>query len=164
MNYLEYRTRSLGYLLMFILVLSFPISAQQPADQSGKARDQKAIDDAVNGWWTASIKTHDQRIGWWREAKCDAVTSYNHSADKFRVEGAKGWLELKEHAFTYRGIVAKTSRGRLNYAAINQQAAQMDDFADCIITGRDTPVLGELGRRDMQIITAIYEAARPGNL
>ena len=34
-----------------------------------KARDQKAIDDAVNGWWTASMKTHEQRILWWREAK-----------------------------------------------------------------------------------------------
>jgi len=38
----------------------------------------------------------------------------------------------------------------------------MDDFADCILTGRDTSVPGELGRRDIQIITAIYEAARTG--
>jgi glucose-fructose oxidoreductase len=95
-------------------------------------------------------------------ARCEAVTSFNHSADKFRVEGAKGWLEFKEHAFTYRGIVAETSRGPLNYVAINQQAAQMDDFADCILTGRKTQVPGELGRRDMQIITAIYEAAATG--
>ncbi len=34
-----------------------------------KHRDQKAIDDAVNGWWTVSMKNHDQRIKWWREAK-----------------------------------------------------------------------------------------------
>jgi len=34
-----------------------------------KQRDQRAIDDAVNGWWTASMKTHDQRIQWWRGAK-----------------------------------------------------------------------------------------------
>ena len=95
-------------------------------------------------------------------ARCEAVTSFNHSADKFRVEGAKGWLEFKEHAFTYRGIVAATSRGPLNYLAINQQAAQMDDFADCILTGRKTQVPGELGRRDMKVITAIYEAAATG--
>jgi len=108
----------------------------------------------------------EETIRWTMEfpngARCDAITSYNHSADKFRVEGAKGWLEFKEHAFTYRGIVAETSRGPLNYTAINQQAAQMDDFADCIVTGRNTPVPGELGRRDMQIITAIYEAAATG--
>ena len=34
-----------------------------------KARDQEAIDEAVNGWWTASMKTQEQRIQWWREAK-----------------------------------------------------------------------------------------------
>ncbi len=95
-------------------------------------------------------------------AKCEAITSYNHSADQFRIEGAKGWMEFKQHAFTYRGIVAETSRGPLSFPAINQQAAHMDDFADCILTGRDTSVPGELGRRDIQIITAIYEAARTG--
>ena len=95
-------------------------------------------------------------------ARCDAVTSYNHTNDTFRAEGAKGWIEFKQHAFTYRGLVVETSRGPLNYAAINQQAAQMDDFADCILSSRNTPVPGELGRRDMQIITAIYEAARTG--
>jgi len=108
----------------------------------------------------------EETIRWTMEfpngAKCDAVTSYNHTADRFRIEGARGWLEFKEHAFTYRGIVCETSRGPLNYPAINQQAAQMDDFADCIITGRETPVPGALGRRDMQIITAVYEAARTG--
>lgn len=35
----------------------------------GKQRDQRAIDEAVNGWWTASMKTHDARIQWWKEAK-----------------------------------------------------------------------------------------------
>jgi glucose-fructose oxidoreductase len=95
-------------------------------------------------------------------AKCEAVTSFNHSADKFRIEGAKGWMDFKEHTFTYRGIVCETSRGPLTYPAINQQAAQMDDFADCINTGRNTPVPGELGRRDMAIIAAVYEAARTG--
>jgi len=34
-----------------------------------KSRDQKAIDEAVKTWWTASMKTHEQRIQWWRDAK-----------------------------------------------------------------------------------------------
>jgi glucose-fructose oxidoreductase len=108
----------------------------------------------------------EETIRWTMEfpnsAKCEAVTSYNHNADRFRVEGTKGWFEFKDQAFSYRGIVAETSRGRLNYPVINQQAAQMDDFADCVLTGRNTPVPGEMGLRDMQIITAIYEAARTG--
>lgn len=32
-------------------------------------RDQKSINEAVDGWWTSSMKTHEQRIQWWREAK-----------------------------------------------------------------------------------------------
>jgi glucose-fructose oxidoreductase len=94
-------------------------------------------------------------------AKCDAVTSFNHNANQFRVEGAKGWMDFKS-AFSYRGISCDTSRGPLNFPPTSQQAAHMDDFADCILNGRDTSVPGELGRRDMQIITAIYESAKTG--
>jgi predicted dehydrogenase len=94
-------------------------------------------------------------------AKLDAVTSFNQSANQFRLEGKKGRVDFKQ-AFSYRGIVGETSRGPLNYPATNQQAKQMDDFADCVLTGRTTPVPGELGRRDLQIIQAIYEAARTG--
>lgn len=51
------------------------ISAQTAGDEDkemfnrAKQRDQQAIDEAVNGWWTASMKTQEQRIAWWREAK-----------------------------------------------------------------------------------------------
>jgi len=134
---------------------------------------------AADGAVPASVTAHEQpktkpelfdeveeTIGWTMEfpnrAKCEAVTSFNHSADQFRIEGSKGWMDFKQHAFTYRGIVCETSRGPLNYTAINQQAALMDDFADCILTGRESPVSGELGRRDIQIIDAVYEAARTG--
>lgn len=34
-----------------------------------KKRDQQAIDEARNGWWTASMKTKDARLQWWRDAK-----------------------------------------------------------------------------------------------
>ena len=41
-------------------------------------------------------------------------------------------------------------------------AAEMDDFAECIMSGRPTRVPGEEGLRDVKIMTAIYEAARSG--
>lgn len=34
-----------------------------------KARDERAIEVAKNGWWTASMKNHEERIQWWRDAK-----------------------------------------------------------------------------------------------
>jgi alpha-L-fucosidase len=50
-------------------------SAQIPGDEDadmsnkGKARDQLSIVEAKNGWWTTSMKTHEQRIAWWRDAR-----------------------------------------------------------------------------------------------
>lgn len=35
----------------------------------GRERDRQAIDEAVNGWWTASMKNHDERIKWWQQAR-----------------------------------------------------------------------------------------------
>jgi glucose-fructose oxidoreductase len=41
----------------------------------------------------------------------------------------------------------------------SQQAVQMDDFARCVHDGLATRVPGEMGRRDMAIIEAIYASA-----
>lgn len=37
--------------------------------QQGASRDSIAVNHALNGWWKASMKNHDARIAWWREAK-----------------------------------------------------------------------------------------------
>ena len=96
-------------------------------------------------------------------ATCEGASSFSRGANYFQAEGPKGWIEFPEGAFSYQGIQAVTSRGPLRYEPpVNQQARQMDDFADCILTGRATPVPGELGRRDIRILTAIYEAAATG--
>ena len=44
----------------------------------------------------------------------------------------------------------------------NQQAQQMDAFAEAILEDRESIIPGEMGRRDIAIIMAIYEAARTG--
>ncbi len=93
-------------------------------------------------------------------AVCEAFTSYNHSADQFRAEGEKGWIEFKQKAFTYRGAVVETSRGKLDFGPpINQQSRQIDDFATCIRENRESRVSGVMGRRDLAIIEAIYASA-----
>jgi predicted dehydrogenase len=50
----------------------------------------------------------------------------------------------------------------MNFPKVNQQARQMDDFAYAIINKRPTPVPGEMGRQDVKILMAIYEAMRTG--
>jgi alpha-L-fucosidase len=37
--------------------------------QKGRERDSLAAARAVNGWWTASMRNHDKRIAWWRQAR-----------------------------------------------------------------------------------------------
>jgi glucose-fructose oxidoreductase len=93
--------------------------------------------------------------------RATGYTSFNGRGNSLRLDGEKGWLDFKS-AFSYRGIGCDTSRGAMNYAQVNQQAVQMDDFADRVIKKRKTGVPGELGRRDIRIIESIYEAARTG--
>lgn len=95
-------------------------------------------------------------------AKAELVTTYAAGIGKFRAEGDKGWMAL-EPAHSYTGIKAVTSRGPLTVASIaSQQALQMDDFALCVREKRESIVGGAMGRRDMRIVDAIYEAAKTG--
>lgn len=70
-KYFNYKT----VLVAGLLSASVPLFAQNKGDEDkemfnhASTRDQKAIDEAVNGWWTASMKEHEARIEWWREAK-----------------------------------------------------------------------------------------------
>jgi len=62
------------FCLLLLTVFSLPLFAQSGDEDkdmlnAAKARDQKAIDEALNGWWKESMKDHSHRIGWWREAK-----------------------------------------------------------------------------------------------
>ncbi|NIG56891.1 alpha-L-fucosidase [Chitinophaga sp. Cy-1792] len=70
MKYLHSIILSIG-----VGVISSSAMAQVKGDDDGVlsqkavARDQVAVDEAVNGWWTASMKSHDSRIAWWRDAR-----------------------------------------------------------------------------------------------
>ncbi|MCF3650877.1 Gfo/Idh/MocA family protein [Synoicihabitans lomoniglobus] len=97
-----------------------------------------------------------------RGERCRGYTSYNDNGNQFRAEAAKGWYQVGP-AFGYRGLKASTSaRGELSFPPFNQQAAQMDDFALCVKENRESKVNGEMGRRDMCIIEAIYRAMASG--
>jgi glucose-fructose oxidoreductase len=92
---------------------------------------------------------------------CQASSSYNRNSAFFRAEGDRGWIKL-DPAYAYRGIQVTTSRGSLEYPQVPQQSLQMDDFTSCIVTGRETPISGSLGRDHMVIIEAIYRSAAEG--
>ena len=45
---------------------------------------------------------------------------------------------------------------------VNQQALQMDDFAQCIMQNKITRVPGEEGLKDIKVIEAIYRSIASG--
>jgi glucose-fructose oxidoreductase len=90
------------------------------------------------------------------------ITSYNGGINRFRAESDRGWIDISP-AFSYNGLQGDSSKGKLSHEpAVNQQARQIDHIAQCIREGRDSDVPGEMGRRDMIIIEAIYASAAQG--
>jgi predicted dehydrogenase len=107
----------------------------------------------------------EQSISWQMEfpggVVADCSSSYNDRASRLYTEAANGWWKL-EPAYGYSGISGITSEGPMDYPQVNQQARQMDGFAECILENKQTRVPGEMGMRDVKILMAIYEAARTG--
>jgi predicted dehydrogenase len=90
-------------------------------------------------------------------------SSYNAApVGYFRAIAERGWFGL-DPAFNYGGIHGLRSDGKaIELPSIDQFAAEMDDFAQCIIDKKRSKVSGEEGLRDVTIMTAIYESARTG--
>lgn len=111
------------------------------------------------------FKDVEQSITWQFEMPGGAIaegnTSYDEGMNFVRAEAEKGWFQLRP-AFNYSGQRGETSNGTMNFPQVNQQARQMDDFALSVRDNRPTPVPGEMGRRDVKLLQAIYEAARTG--
>ena len=129
-----------------------PVAVTAKAGPTTKPEIFADVEQTMN--WTVEFSSR---------AVCEAVASYSQNANRFRAETAGGnWVEFKNNAFMYRGVGAETNRGPLRAEPVNQQARQMDDFAQCVRDGRESRVAGEMGLRDMKIIAAIYEAARTG--
>ncbi|UNK50804.1 Gfo/Idh/MocA family oxidoreductase [Lysobacter sp. S4-A87] len=90
-------------------------------------------------------------------------TSYKAGRiQNLRVNAERGWFEL-DPAFFYDGNHGRRSDGKeIRFPQVDLFAAEMDDFARCILESRPTRVPGEEGMRDVRIMQAIYESARTG--
>jgi predicted dehydrogenase len=94
-------------------------------------------------------------------ANCSSTYKFR-GVDRFTAYAEDGWFGL-EPAYDYNGIHGHRSDGeQIHFPAIDQFAAEMDDFAQCILENRPTKVPGEEGLRDVKIMMAIYEAAKTG--
>lgn len=90
------------------------------------------------------------------------MTSHNASGNRLKVHGDKGWFEL-DPAHSYGPISGRTSNGNeIKFPHKRQQALQMDDFAKHILLGSVNVAPGEMGKRDMIIVEAIYKSIAEG--
>lgn len=91
------------------------------------------------------------------------VSSYNKNLNHLKAKAEKGWFELTS-AYRYNGMEGRTVDGPMTFDPnVNQQALQMDAFAQCILEKRPTIVPGEEGLKDMRVIEAIYRSIASGN-
>src|SRR4030095_5210215 len=111
------------------------------------------------------FKTVEESLTWKMEYRNGVIAecscSYSEYQNHLHVDAERGWFELAP-AFSYSGLKGKTSNSKIDCPSINQQAAQMDDFALAILQERPTPVVGEMGRQDVKILQAIYKSTETG--
>lgn len=89
-------------------------------------------------------------------------TSHNANANRLSVNFRKGWAELNP-CHSYGPLAGKTSDGKeIKFPHKSQQMLQMDDFAKHIKGLQTNVAPGEMGKRDMIIVEAIYESVAEG--
>ena len=112
------------------------------------------------------FKEVEQSLKWQMEFPNGLIgegsTSYNDNMNFIRAEAEKGVFELTS-AYNYGGQRGSTPDGPMNFPRVNQQALQMDGFALSIKNKQRSIVPGEMGRRDVKYLQAVYEAMRTGN-
>jgi len=88
--------------------------------------------------------------------------SYSEEDCFLRADSERGWFELRP-SFYYVDNAGITSDNKtIKYSGFSQQAKQMDAFALSIKNKTPGIVPGEMGRRDLKIIEAVYEAMQTG--
>lgn len=95
-------------------------------------------------------------------AVANMSTSHNFNANSMYVSGTSGWFQLQP-ANNYGPLSGRTSRGEeLKFPHESQQKLQMDDFAKHVLYGEPNKAPGEMGKRDMMIVEAIYASIAKG--
>jgi predicted dehydrogenase len=96
----------------------------------------------------------------------NCTSSYGYvSQNRYRVAGAKGWMEL-DPATNYSGL-----RMKVHHDGVTEErdlpvrdhfVLEMDHMSECVMENKEPLTPGEEGLRDLKIMMAIYEAAKGG--
>lgn len=90
------------------------------------------------------------------------MTSHNANVNRLYASCEQGWFELNP-ANNYGPLSGTTSKGNtIAFPHESQQKLQMDDFAKHILFNAPNLAPGEMGKRDMIIVEAIYKSIAEG--
>ncbi len=112
------------------------------------------------------FKEVEETIHWtftWADgSQLDGTSSGVEGSNFFAAEAADHRLRI-EPAYSYDRLRMELDGTRMAPVdGFNQQAHQLDAFAAAVLSGGEDVVPGEMGRRDMVLIDAIYRAAASG--
>ncbi|HVW98776.1 MAG TPA: Gfo/Idh/MocA family oxidoreductase [Mucilaginibacter sp.] len=113
----------------------------------------------------ALFKEVDETVYWELEFPGKLLTtgksSYNNDWSYLKVEAEMGNFGLGP-AYGYGGVEGTVNGAPMKFPQIIQQAAQMDDFARCVMRNKQSRVSGEEGLKDMKVVDAIYRSLDSG--
>jgi predicted dehydrogenase len=124
--------------------------------------------------WAQEFKTDpvkfkevDETILWQLKfpsgAVANSTSTYAASVERLYATCEKGWYEMGP-CYGYGPIKGRTHKGEMDLPQVVHQAAQMDDFAQCILNNTPTKVPGEEGLKDVRVIEAIYKSIETGKV
>ncbi len=89
------------------------------------------------------------------------MASYGKNGNHVRVETEQGLIQI-DPAYGYRGQKGSTPEGPMDFEHVPQQQLQIEGQVKTIVSGGESPVPGRMGRRDVQVLRGIMEAAASG--
>lgn len=142
---------------IYALQASRYISGEEPIEVS-------AIETKTD---PVKFKEVDESIAWQLKFPSGVIaycsTTYNvNGINRYTAYADNGWFGL-DPAYSYSGIKGVRSDNKpLSFEQVDHFAAEMDDFAGCVLDNKPSRVSGEEGLRDVRILMAIYESIKTG--
>ncbi len=110
----------------------------------------------------------DETISWSMKfpsgVLASAMTTYAFNGANFFTAMCKGGRFGMDPAYSYDGLKAWTSRPdvKVEFPAVDHFAAEMDAFAEAVLSDKPFAPSGEEGLKDLLVIEAIYKSIREG--
>src|SRR5207248_4776376 len=118
------------------------------------------------------FKEVEESAAWWMRfpggALAHCATSYGSSlGGRYRVSTQNAFVNM-DPSFSYHGlrltIVNKGQAQAVDLPDIDQFAAEMDHFAECVTGDKQPLTPGEEGLADVKILRKLYESAETGKV